>query len=67
MPRNSLEKRFAHKSSVQSTSNASRLISYSDALLDFTASLRFLNDLRCCESLSEGAKTEIRNSSEKSV
>jgi len=35
--------------------------------LAFIAFLHFLTDLWCCESLSEGAKTEIRNSCEKSV
>ena len=29
-----------------------------------TTFLRFLTDLRCCEPLGEGAKTEIRNSCE---
>jgi len=62
-----LRKSFAHKSSVQRVSNASWLISYFDVLLAFTTFLRFLTDLRCCESLSQGAKTEIRNSCEKSV
>jgi len=67
MPRTSLEKSFAHESSIQRASNASWLISYSDVLLGFTALLRFLTDLRCWEPLSEGAKTEIRNGCEKSV
>jgi len=62
-----LRKSFAYKSSAPSAINASWLISYSDVLLAFTAFLQFLTDLRCCESLSEGAKTEIRNSCEKSV
>ena len=62
-----LRKRFAHKSCVQRACNASWLISYSDVLLAFTAFLRFLTDLRCCEPLSEGAKTEIRNNCEKLV
>jgi len=64
MPRNSLKKSFAHKSSIQRASNASWLISYSDVLLGFTAVLRFLTDLRRWEPLSEGAKMEIRNSCE---
>jgi len=62
-----LRKSFAHKSSVQRASKVSWLISYSDNLLAFTAFLRFLTDLLCCESPIEGAKTEIRNSCEKSV
>jgi len=62
-----LRKSFAYKSSAPRAINASWLISYSDVLLAFTAFLQFLTDLRCCESLSEGAKTEIRNSCEKSV
>jgi len=62
MPWNSLKKSFAHKSSIQSPSNAPWLISYSDVLLGFTAFLRFLTDLRCWEPLREGAKMEIRNS-----
>jgi len=33
----------------------------------FTAFLRFLTSIWCCEPGSEGAKTEIRNSYEKSV
>jgi len=66
-PRNSLEKSFAHKSSIQRASNVSWLISYSDVLLGFTAFLRFLTDLRCCEPLSEGVKTEIRNSYKQSI
>jgi len=64
MLRNSLNKSFANKSSIQSASNASWLISYSDVLLGFTAFLHFLTDLRCWEPLSEGVKTEIRNSRE---
>jgi len=52
-----LRKSFAHKSSIQKASNASQLISYSDVLLGFTPYLRFPTDLRCCEPLSEGAKT----------
>jgi len=59
-----LRKSFARKSSLQRVSNASWLISYYDVLLGFTAFLRFLTDLRCWEPLSEGAKTEIRNSCE---
>jgi len=59
-----VRKRFAHKISAHRASNASWLISDSDVLLGFTAFLRFLTDLRCCEPLSEGVKTEIRNSCE---
>jgi len=54
MPRNSLEKSIAHKSSIQRASNASWLISYSNVLLGFTAFLRFLTDLRRWEPVIEG-------------
>jgi len=62
MPRNS--QKDLRVSSIQSASNASWLISYSDVRLGFTAFLRFLTDLRCWEPLSEGTKPEIRNSCE---
>jgi len=55
-----LRKSFAYKSSAPRASNASWLISHSDALLAFTAFPRFLTDLRCCEFLSEGAKTVVK-------
>jgi len=54
-----LRKSFARKSSAQRASNC-----YSDVLLGFMAFLRFLTDLWCWEPVSEGVKTEIRNSCE---
>jgi len=47
-----LRKSFAHKSFIQRANNASWLISYFDVptAIGFTAFLRFLTDMRCCEN-----------------